>query len=102
MSLPVTTTSEADAQIRSIDDWWRENRRASPDLFLAELSSAFEIIARAPQIGRLYRRSPVPDTRRLLLRATRYHVYYVPSDHEVKVLAVWHGQRGAGPPLRLL
>ena len=102
MSLAVTTTPEADAQIRTIDGWWREHRRASPDLFLNELVGAFEIIARAPMVGRLYRRSPVPGVRRLLLRATRYHVYYVPSLLEVRVLAIWHGERGAGPPLRLL
>ncbi|PYQ93269.1 MAG: hypothetical protein DMF95_35185 [Acidobacteria bacterium] len=99
MKLLVTTTPEADAQIRTIDDWWRENRRASPDLFLDELSNAFEILARAPEIGRPYRRSPVHGTRRLLLRATRHHVYYVPGEHEVRILAVWHGERGVGPPL---
>ncbi|HLG56635.1 MAG TPA: type II toxin-antitoxin system RelE/ParE family toxin [Vicinamibacterales bacterium] len=102
MNLPVTTTPEADTQIRTIDDWWRANRRASPDLFLEELSGAFDLVARAPHIGRFYRRSPVPGTRRILLKGTRYHVYYVPGEHEVRVLAVWHGQRGVGPPLRLL
>jgi hypothetical protein len=56
VSLPVTTTPEADAQIRTIDDWWRENRRASPDLFFNELAGAIEIIASAPMVGRLYRR----------------------------------------------
>jgi plasmid stabilization system protein ParE len=101
VSLPVTTTLEADAQIRGIDGWWRENRRASPDLFFDELAATFEIIARVPMIGRLYRRSPVPGVRRSLLRATRYHVYYVPSLLEIRVLAVWHGERGVGPPLRL-
>lgn len=100
MSLPVTTTPEADAQIRTIDDWWRENRRASPNLFFDELADAFEIIGNAPHIGRPYRRSPVPGTRRILLRGTRYHVYYVPGEREVRVLAIWHGERGAGPPLR--
>ncbi len=99
MILPVITTPEADSQIRGIDDWWREHRRASPDLFLDELANAFDILARAPQIGRRYRRSPVPGTRRLLLRATRYHVYYVQREREVMVLAVWHGERRAGPPL---
>jgi plasmid stabilization system protein ParE len=99
VSLPVTTTPEADTQIRTIDDWWHQNRGASPDLFLDELSSAFEILARAPQIGRLYRRSPVRGTRRILLRGTRYHVYYVPSEHEVTVIAVWHSERGVGPPM---
>ena len=101
MSLPVTTTPEADAQIRVIDAWWRENRLASPDLFLEELSITFEVIGRAPHIGRLYRRAPVPGTRRVLLKRTRYHVYYVANDRRVLVLALWHGQRGVGPPLRL-
>ena len=101
MSLPVTTTPEADAQIRMIDDWWRENRRASPDLFLDELSRAFDTISAAPHIGRLYRRSPVPVTRRVILRGTRYHVYYVAGEEQVRVLAVWHGERGIGPPLRV-
>ena len=100
MSLPVRTTSEADAQIGEIDDWWRANRRSSPDLFLEELTASFDIIGDAPHIGRLYRQSPVPGTRRALLKGTRYHVYYVPGADEVRVLAVWHARRGVGPPLR--
>ncbi len=100
MSLPVRTSPEADAQIREIDSWWRRNRPAAPDLFLNELSDSFQLIAGAPQIGRLYRQSPVPHVRRLLLKKTRYHVYYVIVAGEVRVLAVWHAQRGVGPPLR--
>jgi plasmid stabilization system protein ParE len=100
VSLPVRTTPEADAQIREIDDWWRSNRPGAPDLFLNELSDAVEILAAAPLIGRLYRRSPVRGTRRLLLKRSRYHVYYVPRVDDVVVFAVWHGQRGVGPPLR--
>ena len=100
MSLPVGTTPDADTQIREIDDWWRTNRRSSPDLFLEELTASFEIIADAPYIGRLYPKSPVPGTRRVLLKASRYHVYYVLGRDEVKVLAVWHARRGVGPPLR--
>jgi hypothetical protein len=71
------------------------NRTASPDLF------ADDILGHAPHIGRLYRQSPVPDTRRVLLKGTRYHVYYVARRDQVIVLAVWHGQRGVGPPLRV-
>ena len=78
MNLPVRTTPEADAQIREIDDWWRTNRLASPDLFLEELAASFDLIGHAPHIGRLYRQSPVPSARRILLNGTRYHVYYVP------------------------
>jgi plasmid stabilization system protein ParE len=100
VSLPVRTTPEADAQIREVDAWWRRNRPASPNLFAEELTVSFNIIGHAPKIGRLYRHSPVPGTRRVLLKGTRYHVYYVPGADEVRVLAVWHAQRGVGPPLR--
>lgn len=100
MSLPVRTTPEADGQIREIEDWWRRNRTAAPDLFLDELAASFDIIGQAPHIGRLYRQSPVPRTRRVLLKGTRYHLYYVARADEVRVLAVWHAQRGVGPPLR--
>jgi len=99
VNLPVITTPEADAQIRTIDEWWRENRPASPNLFLDELAGVFDTLARAPNLGRPYRRSSVPGTRRLLLRATRYHIYYVPGDREVIVLAIWHAERGTGPSL---
>jgi len=101
VSLPVRTTPEAEAQIRAIDSWWRENRTASPDLFLDELAAAFDILGHAPMIGRLYRRSPITGTRRLLLKAVRYQLYYVTGASEVRVLAVWHARRGVGPPLRV-
>jgi plasmid stabilization system protein ParE len=102
VTLPVRTTPEADVQILEIDGWWRSNRDASPNLFLEELTTAFDAVGGAPYLGRLYRRSPIPGTRRVLLKGTRYHVYYVPSATEIRVLAVWHARRGAGPPLRAL
>ena len=100
MSLRVRTTPETDAQIRAIDEWWRQNRPASPNLFADELDASFAIIGHAPTIGRLYPYSPVPGTRRVLLKGTCYHIYYVPHADHVRVLAVWHAQRGVGPPLR--
>ena len=75
--------------------------RRSP-LFLDELEAAFSPIGHAPDVGHSYRRSPIVGTRRVLLPRTRYHVYYVPREDVVLVLAVWHAKRGSGPPLRLL
>jgi len=98
--LPGRTTPEADAQIRTIDDWWRSNRLAAPDLFVDELAACFDVIGHAPHVGRLYRQSPIAGARRLLLKGTRYHVYYVARADEVRVLAVWNARRGVGPPLR--
>ena len=99
MSLPVFTTPQAEAHIRAIDAWWREHRLAAPALFTEELASSFELMADAPHIGRPYRSSRVAGVRRLLLRATHYHVYYVTGEKAVIVLAVWHARRGAGPNL---
>jgi plasmid stabilization system protein ParE len=102
VSLPVRTTPEADDQIREADSWWRANRAAASSLFSDELAASFDIIANTPNIGRLYRFSPVPETRRVLLKGTRYHVYYVSHGDAMLVLAVWHARRGLGPPLRAL
>ena len=100
MSLPVITTPEADAQIRAIGDWWRSNRPAAPDLFSEELAHCFVVLAQAPMIGKPYRQhAGVAGLRRALLRATRYHVYYVPRSDAVAVLAVWHSRRGQPPSL---
>jgi hypothetical protein len=71
VNLPVQTTPEADAQILEIDDWWRRNRLAAPDLFFDELTASFDIIRHTSQIGRLYRQSPVAGTRRILLVGSR-------------------------------
>lgn len=64
MSLLVRTTPKAEAQIREIDSWWRNNRPASPNLFADELTTVFAIIGQAPHIGRLYRQShkTLPET----------------------------------------
>ena len=52
-----------------------------------------------PQAAREYPHPTVPGVRRALLRASRYHVYYVLTDDVVIVLAVWSAVRGAGPSL---
>jgi plasmid stabilization system protein ParE len=99
MSLPTIVSPEAEAQIHVIDAWWRANRRASPNLFVEELAAAFELLASAPEIGRRYPHPEVTGVRRLLLRATRHHVYYVPTSTGVVVLAVWGAVKGSGPDL---
>jgi len=92
---------EAEAQITEIDRWWRTNRAAAPGLFLDELAIAFDLIVRLPGAGRRHQVAGVPGARRLLLRATRYHVYYAPLDERtLVVLAVWSAVRGSGPDLR--
>ncbi|MFI5402503.1 MAG: type II toxin-antitoxin system RelE/ParE family toxin [Planctomycetota bacterium] len=100
MTFRVITAPEADRHLTEIDRWWRENRLAAPDLFLREFAGASELIAVAPHAGRLYRDAHFPHVRRLLMRATRYHVYYVLQGDEVVIIAVWSAVRGTGPDLR--
>jgi len=89
---------EAREQARIIDAWWRENRPSAPELFVAELSSAFATLASAPKAGTPY---PLELTgvRRLLLRSTRYHVYYRVKEDDVMIVAIWSSVRGSGPGL---
>jgi hypothetical protein len=97
----VIVVPAAEAQIREIDAWWRENRPAAPQLFAQERAATVAILESWPLIGRRRRHPGVPALRRVLLRATRYHLYYVPIDAErLYVLAVWSAVRGRGPFLQ--
>lgn len=71
-------------------------------LFEQEFASATETLAMHPGVGAPVRRRRVKGLRRFLLRATRYHVYYVATDRTVFVLAVWSAVRGSGPPISAL
>jgi plasmid stabilization system protein ParE len=100
MTVRIVVTPEAEEQARAIDTWWRKERPAAPGLFTEELAAAFALLGDAPEAGRRYPHSTVSDVRRILLRSSRYHVYYRLLENEVVVLAVWSGVRGAGPELR--
>jgi plasmid stabilization system protein ParE len=102
MSRPVLVAAPAQLQIQAIDAWWRANRSASPELFAQELADAFSTIGLAPLAGHRYRHAQVRGMRRVPLRATRNHVYYVATDDAVLVLAVWGAIKGAGPDLQQL
>jgi len=95
----VVVSPQAAAQIRSIDAWLRRNRPDSPALFSSELAAAFSTLATAPSPGRRYRSGKVRGVRRLLLGATRHHVYYLVGTEAVIVLAVWGSVKGSGPDL---
>jgi plasmid stabilization system protein ParE len=101
MSKPVLTTPEADRQIEAIDAWWRANRDKAPGLFEEELALAFRMLADAPGVGKRYVH-PAGGLRRVLLRSTRNHVYYVDDKDRVLVVAVWGAVKGAGPDLSRL
>ncbi|HEX5054734.1 MAG TPA: type II toxin-antitoxin system RelE/ParE family toxin [Planctomycetota bacterium] len=99
--MEVIVVPTAEAQIREVDSWWREHRTAAPELFVQELAAALALIGSRPRIGRRRRHATIPGLRRVLLRSTRYHLYYVPVDeHRIFVLAVWSAVRGRGPSMK--
>jgi plasmid stabilization system protein ParE len=100
MTVRIVVTPEAEEQARTIDTWWRHERPAAPGLFTEELAAAFALLGHAPEAGRRYPHPTVSDVRRVLLRSTRYHVYYKLRENEVVVLAIWSGVRGTGPELK--
>jgi plasmid stabilization system protein ParE len=52
-----------------------------------------------PRLGRRIAHPEVVFLRRILMRASRYHVYYVTDGEIVMILAVWSAVRGSGPDL---
>ena len=92
----VRFTPEAAAQAEATDRWWRQNRPGSGDLFANELLGATDLIARAPGTGRAYPSRALPGVR-VALHRTRFHVYYVPREDSVTIVAVWSAVRGQGP-----
>jgi plasmid stabilization system protein ParE len=75
-------------------------RPAAQDLFGAELAEATVLLAATPEMGRRYPAAGIPGLRRVLLRATRYHLYYVSEGDLVTLLAVWSAVRGRSPRLK--
>lgn len=84
-----------DERIDEAIAWWRANRRAAADLLARELDAALDNLAALPKLGRRVRLRGHPTARRLLLRRTGYHLYYVVLERERVVLIVYfrHGRR---------
>jgi plasmid stabilization system protein ParE len=101
----VNVTETADEQIDEVLRWWWENRPAAPNLFADELDAAFTLLAHSPRVGVPYPHPRVAGVRRVMLIRCRYHLYYQietarDGSETVLVVALWHAQRGSGPPLR--
>jgi plasmid stabilization system protein ParE len=97
--LAVVFQRRAVRETEAIDEWWRTNRPAAPDLFARELEAMLAVVALMPSLGARIRGKRAPGLRRVLLRRTKYHVYYRIADGRLEVLAVWHAARGTSPRL---
>ncbi len=100
MSYRVALTLPAQEQGWTISDWWSLHRQKAPGLFDSELARGLSFLAAAPLTGMVHPGLP-GETRRLLLRRSRYHLYYrvFESERRVEVVAIWHSSQGDAPPL---
>lgn len=101
MSARLAITLRAFAQLEAAHDWWLANRPAAPGLFERELGALLPRVVEHPRSGRPYPHPRVRGVRRVLMRRTRYHVFYRYQQRTdtVLILAVWGAQRGGPPPL---
>ena len=97
--LAVVFQHRATREVETIDAWWRANRLAAPDLFLLELERALAVLAVAPTMGSSANSERAPGVRRVMLKKSRYLIYYRSRLDVLEVLAVWHAERGEGPSL---
>ena len=99
--LAVTFWKRAAGQVESAGQWWRKNRRESPDALSEELVRTLDLITRQPGIGLPAQNTRLSGVRRILLPRVGYFLFYrVETEKQViQVLAFWHTKRGSGPKL---
>ncbi len=95
--MKVRFTAEAQKQARYERARWRAYRDTK-GLFDEELSAATGSLEAAPKLA-VYCVLAGESVRRLFLKKTRVHVYFVIDDAQqiVRVVAVWGARRGAEP-----
>ena len=97
MSTPVRFEDEADTEYREAGRWYDAKRSGLGVEFLDAVDAALRRIVDFPQTG-----SPVPRVprdllvRRLPVRRFPYHVVYLESPAELRILAIAHDRRKPG------
>jgi len=97
--LAVVFQRRATRDAEEIDAWWRKNRPTAKSLFADELNRVLAAVSLMPSLGAPARSERVRDVRRVVLRKTRYFVYYRVRGGALEVLAIWHAARGEDPRL---
>ncbi len=77
--------------------WWHVHRERTPSLLETEFLEAVGILSVQPEIGVLS--SDNADVRRVLLRKSRYSIYYRVNrlEQQVEILSFWHNSREQPP-----
>jgi plasmid stabilization system protein ParE len=91
----------AEAQIRELNLWWRENRTKAPNAIGEELERVSALIAFQPRIGVRARNVKLPGVRRFHIERIHYDLYYriLDSPAHIEIVALWSPRRGSRPPI---
>ena len=94
-------TRRGELSIERIDDWWRAQRSAAPDLFWNELGEAVELLKSSPEMGAVYKTRKGNGVRRIVLPKSDYHVYFEVERNAdwIMIIVVWGARRERGPKL---
>ena len=94
-------TPEAEQQADECDTWWRVNRKATAGLFASELATLKALLLVSPNVGSVYALLDGQPVRRVLMKKTGNHLYYVvDSEHDqIIVHSVWGASKEHGPEL---
>jgi plasmid stabilization system protein ParE len=92
-------TATAQRHIDREKAWWLEHRDHT-EVFAAEFTEAFNLLAYLPGSGTPYARASVIGLRRVYLQKIGCHTYYTFDDNEVIIRAVWGARRRRGPGIR--
>lgn len=86
-------------EILRIGAWWQRERPLSRDLFRRELRAAIALLRALPNCGRQCDALGFHGVRRLLLRRTRYYLYYRfdAARLMVNILSIRHTSRRLRP-----
>ena len=101
MSVPVRLAKRALREAVEVFDWWKENRPLATTLFADEYRAAVQLLIEVPEAGVVSPSHPGKNIRRLLLRSTKYHLYYRydAAKPELVILCVWNAIGGKPPKI---
>jgi plasmid stabilization system protein ParE len=89
VSLTVILRPEAAKELRDAYRWYQDKSQGLGEEFLRCVDAAFNNLIRHPESGPLVHH----NIRRVLTRRFPYAILYLIENHDIVVLAVFHGHR---------
>jgi plasmid stabilization system protein ParE len=89
MNRTVILRPEAEAELTEAIDWYESRGKGLGADFMRAVDAAMAAIERNPEQHQIVR----GQVRRAVLRRFPYGLIYVASEHEITVLACFHGRR---------